>query len=301
MPRALLIINPAAARTEARAVSEVRETLRGGGWLVDVLATGKAGDARRMAEAAKGEGIEVLLAYGGDGTAMQVAAAAAGSGVALGLIPGGTGNLLAGNLRLPRNPVAAAKALLKARPRAIDLGVVQRPDGLHYFAVCAGAGFDAELMRRTGSAAKQKWKFAAYVVQVFAALPHVRSAVHRITVDGKVHQVPAAMVLVMNCAELAPPLLRVGRHIVPDDGWLDIVALDADGPLSSVAAFARLLRGSTNGSGSGRMWVGRGRTVDIAVENGAPRPVQLDGENIGDTPFAAWLEPGALTVLVGGT
>jgi diacylglycerol kinase family enzyme len=106
------------------------------------------------------------------------------------------------------------------------------------------------------------------------------------------------MVLVMNCAELIPPLLRVGSQIVPDDGWLDVVALDADGPLSSVAAFVRLLRGATNGSGSGRMWVGRGRTVAVAVEGGAPRPVQLDGENIGDTPFSARLEPGALQVLV---
>jgi len=45
------------------------------------------------------------------------------------------------------------------------------------------------------------------------------------------------------------------------------------------------------------MWVGRGRTVAVAVE-GVARPVQLDGESIGDTPFAARLEPGALQVLV---
>lgn len=298
MTRALLITNPAAARTGARALAAVRETLRHGGWAVDLLETGGAGDARRFAEEARRQGFDVLVSYGGDGTAMQVAAAIAGSGIPLGLIPGGTGNLLAGNLRLPRRPVAAARALLTARPRTIDLGAVERADGLHYFAVCSGAGFDAELMRRTASAAKRRWKMAAYVAQALTALPGVRSAVHRITVDGQEHRVPAAMVLVMNCGELIPPLLRIGDHILPDDGWLDVAALDADGPVSSVAAFLRLLRGAVHGAGSGRLWVSRGRRVGVVVEAGAPQPVQLDGEVVGETPFEASLVPRALTVLV---
>lgn len=299
MTRALLITNPAAARTDARALAAVRETLRAGGWNVDVLETGGGGDARRFAEEAMRQRFDALVTYGGDGTAMQVAAAIAGSGVPLGLIPGGTGNLLVGNLRLPRRPAAAARALLTARPRTIDLGVVERADGRHYFAVCSGAGFDAELMRRTQSAAKRRWKMAAYVAQIFVTLPAVTSAVHRITVDGRDHDVPAAMVLVMNCGELIPPFLRIGDHILPDDGWLDVVALDANGPVSSVAAFLRLLRGAANGAGSGRLWVQRGREITVAVHPGAtPRPVQLDGEVAGETPFTVRLMPRALTVLV---
>src|SRR2546430_9017512 len=50
------------------------------------------------------------------------------------------------NLRLPRTTTGAARALLQARAHAIDLGVVQRSDGAHYFAVVAGTGFDAQLM-----------------------------------------------------------------------------------------------------------------------------------------------------------
>lgn len=299
MTRALLITNPAAARTGARALAAVRETLRRGGWGVDLLETGGAGDARRFAEEAKRQGFDVLVSYGGDGTAMQVAAAIAETGIPLGIIPGGTGNLLAGNLRLPRRPTAAARVLLHARPRTIDLGAVERADGRHYFAVCSGAGFDAELMRRTASPAKRRWKMVAYLASVFTALPGVTSAVHRLTVDGVESLVPAAMVLVMNCGELIPPFLRIGDHILPDDGWLDVAALDARGPVSSVAAFFRLLRGAANGAGSGRLWIGRGRDIRVAVDGGAPaRPVQLDGEVAGETPFAARLVPKALTVLV---
>ncbi len=227
---------------------------------------------------------------------MQIAKAIVGTGIPLGLVPGGTGNLLAGNLRLPRNAAKAARALLTARPHAIDLGVSERPDGTHYFAVASGTGFDAELMAATGAAAKQRWKFGAYVAHALAKLSGVRSARHRITVDGKAHEVGAAMLLVLNCGELIPPFVRLGKDIMPDDGWLDVVALHADGIGQSVAAVWDLLRGAANGAG--RVWWGRGRTIRVEVVGTEPRPVQLDGEVVGDTPFETRILPGALTVLV---
>src|SRR6266550_167544 len=124
MTRALLIANPAAARTDARAVTTVRDTLRRGGWTVEVLATARAGDARRFADEARAQGFDALVSYGGDGTAMEIAAGAVKSGIPLGLVPGCTGNLLAGNLRLPRHPAAAARVILGGRVASIDLGAV---------------------------------------------------------------------------------------------------------------------------------------------------------------------------------
>ena len=207
---------------------------------------------------------------------MQVAAATVGSGIPLGLVPGGTGNLLAGNLRLPRSPAAAARAILEGTPLTIDLGAVERADGTHYFAVCSGAGFDARLMAATGAAEKRRWKMGAYVARACAALPSVRSARHRVTVDGESHELRAAMVLVANCGELVPPFLRLRDDIAPDDGWLDVLALQADGTWESVSVFFELLRRPR--SGSGRVWFGRGRTVRVEVLEGPPRPIQLDGE-----------------------
>jgi YegS/Rv2252/BmrU family lipid kinase len=296
MTRALLIANPAAARTDARAVQTVRDTLRGGGWTVEVRATARPGDARRFAREARDQGFDVFVCYGGDGTAMEIAAGAVASGIPLGLVPGGTGNLLAGNLRLPRGAAAAARVILGGKTATLDLGAVDRADGLHYFAVCGGTGFDARLMARTGADEKRRWKMAAYVMRALVALPDVSSPLHRVTVDGVAYELPAAMVLVANCGELVPPFLRLGANVAPDDGWLDVLVLRAEGTLASLSAFVELMRGRRNGAR--RLWFGRGRVVRVDVLEGPPRPMQLDGEPWGDAPFEARLVPAALPVIV---
>ena len=297
MTRALLITNPAAARTDMRAVTIVRETLRAGGWSVDLLATHGPGDARRFAEEARTQGFDALVCYGGDGTAMQIAAAIQGTGMPLGLVPGGTGNLLVGNLRMPRKPADAARAILRGRAKLVDLGVVERTDGTHFFAVAAGAGYDAVVMAATSAAAKQRWKVGAYWATTFATLPGVHSVPFQLTVDGQVHTAPAAVVLVANCGEMIPPFFRLGPRVAPDDGWLDVVAVRADGVIDGMLALFEILRQAGNGAGTKRIFTARGRVIRVEAEGG-PRPVQLDGEASGETPFEARVLPGVLSVFV---
>lgn len=299
MTRALLITNPFAARADARAVTAILKILGRGGWNVDLRTIKGPGDARRIAEESLGEGFDVMVSHGGDGTAMQVAAAIAGSGIALGVVPGGTGNVLAGNLRLPRTLTGASKALLKARSHAIDVGIVPRADGDHYFAVAAGTGFDAQLMAATDSAQKKRWKFAAYLARAALTISTVRSVPHRVVVDGTVAEIRSAMLLVLNCGRLPPGFLSLRETLAPDDGWLDVVALDADGALQGVQAVLEMLLRSNGNAKLKRVWWARGRQVRVEIAEGLPRPVQLDGEVTGTTPFEARLLPGALSVLVG--
>src|SRR3989442_15206263 len=146
MTRALLITNPFAARADARAVTAILRILGRGGWNVDLRTTTGPGDARRIAEQARGEGFDVLVSHGGDGTAMQVAAGLAGTGIALGLIPGGTGNVLAGNLRLPRTTASAARALLTAPPHPVGHCGGEGDTGPPYLPGHPRARFDAQLV-----------------------------------------------------------------------------------------------------------------------------------------------------------
>lgn len=297
MARALLITNPAAARTEPLAVNAVMSTLRGAGWQAEVLATGGPGDARHLAEYGVREGVDVVAVFGGDGTTMQAAAALVGTDVKLGVIPGGTGNLLAGNLRIPASPARAAAVLVNGRARRFDLGRMERSDGTHYFAVACGAGMDARVMAGTLSEHKQRWGMAAYVATTLRLIGSVRSTRHVITVDGTAYEAMAAMILVANCGEVIPPLVRLRSGITPDDGLLDVVVMRADSFGQSVRAVWDLLRerpGNTSAGG----FVGYARGREIRVETIDPEPVQLDGEPGGVTPFTATVVPGAVRILM---
>jgi YegS/Rv2252/BmrU family lipid kinase len=297
MPRALLITNPAAARTAAIAVNTILSTLRGAGWDVEVLATGGPGDARHLAQYGVAEKVDVVVVFGGDGTAMQAAAALVGTDVALGVIPGGTGNLLAGNLRIPASPVRAARALLRAKPRLFDLGRMERPAGPQYFAVACGAGYDARVMAGTLSEHKRRWGMAAYVATTLRLMSELRSTLHSITIDGVEYEANAAMVLVANCGEVIPPFVKLGPGITPDDGFLDVVVVRADNFSQSLRAVWDLLRLTPGASGPDG-YVGHVRGREVKVETDRAQPVQLDGEPGGTTPFTATVVPGAIRIMV---
>jgi YegS/Rv2252/BmrU family lipid kinase len=294
MARALLITNPVAGRSDPKVIRDVCKVLERRGISVEVVGIHKPGEASELARRGVADGVEIIAVYGGDGTTMTAVRGMVGQPVVLGLIPGGTGNILAGNLRIPRNPAKAAALLAVGRPREIDLGRVERPDGVHYFAVNCGAGFDAELMAATSERDKRRWGIGAYVAAAWHHLSDVTSVPHRIEVDGNVLEARAATVLVANCGELIPPLVRLKEGIAPDDGLLDVVVLSADGMVDSVGVFWRLLLG--NGNGDKRIGHARGRRVSI--ETTPARPVQLDGEPAGMTPLVAEVVPRAIRILV---
>jgi YegS/Rv2252/BmrU family lipid kinase len=173
--RAFLIYNPASGRRRAQRVQDISravDVLRGGGVQVEACATTHTGSAIQQVQQAAGAGYDTVLACGGDGTANEAlnGIMRASANVALGLVPLGSGNLLASDLGLPSDPVAAAQKLLTYQPRDFRPGLVtsQGADGSQkrYFLVAAGVGSDAELMYRTEVKAKERWGRNAYFLEM---------------------------------------------------------------------------------------------------------------------------------------
>ena len=293
MRRVLLIHNPVAARTRSRRLQQVIDTLRRGECDVQVASTGGVGDAVNLAREGAVNGVDIVAVYGGDGTMMQAVQGIINHEIPIGLIPGGTGNLLAANLGLPRNPVRAAEIVATGAPRPIDLGKFESADGVRYFAVASGAGFDAQLMAGTPSVSKRKWGMGAYVVRAFRILSSLRPTRFTLVVDDETHEVRAASVLVANCGTVFPPILHLGADIALDDGALDVVILDAASVWQVFLTLGVLLRRRVDG-----VRVRRFRGRKVRVEADGPVPVQLDGEPNGRTPFAATILPGRLKVIV---
>jgi YegS/Rv2252/BmrU family lipid kinase len=292
--RVLLIFNPIAARADLKVVDRVARIFAKEGWEVDVEGTSRVGHAEDLARAGVKDGVDLIAVYGGDGTTMQAVAGMVDAEVPIALIPGGTGNLLAGNLRLPRNPRAAAKAAARGRPKAIDLGIMQRSDGDRYFAVACGAGFDAELMAATTGEAKRRWRFGAYVAQTLDRATDLKVVHHRITVDGEVLESDAVMVLVANCGEIIPPFVKLRDGVLLDDGLFDVAIANAKTLMEGIDLFWRMLTGQLDAEHRLRFLRGQ----DVTIETAEPRPVELDGEPDGTTPFTARVLHHAIQVMV---
>jgi YegS/Rv2252/BmrU family lipid kinase len=294
--RAAIITNPAAARADRPGLERARRRLEEGGLKVEVLTTELPGHGERLAREAASAGADLLIAHGGDGTAMEVAAALIGTSRPLGLLPAGTGNLLAGNLGVRREPRAAADVILAGRTRAIDVGRLTSSAGQRYFAVAAGAGFDAELMQSTAQRHKRSFGMGAYVATAVGLATALTRARVEVEADGTVHRSHAATVLVANCGQLIPGLLPLSARIAPDDGVLDVAVLDAESlPGAARVAWRLLLRRPEGAPGITLL---RARSVRVTAE--PVLPVQADGEAAGRSPISVELVPRALVVLAPG-
>ena len=292
MTRALIVTNPAAARAGARGLKAARRRLERAGIRVHVERTHAIGDGAALARAAVADGVELVVAHGGDGTAMDVAAGLVGTDRPLGLLPGGTGNVLAGNLGVSRSFVAAADTIVAGATRTIDLGRLTTGAGSRFFSVSAATGFAADLMAQTEQRHKQVFGVTAYVARAFVLATELVRAVSRVEVDGVVHEGHAATVLVANCGQIVPGILRLGSHISPDDGALDVVVIDATSYAAALRVTWRLFQRRPDAESGISFY--RGTAVKVTTE--PEMPVQSDGDALGTTPLSAELVPGALAV-----
>ena len=177
---------------------------------------------------------------------------------------------------------------------------MQRVEGPVYFSVAAGTGVDALVMAATSPERKRRWGMGAYVATTVRVIPQIRSRPHLITVDGVSFEAPAAMVLVANCGDIVPGMVRLGHGFAPDDGWLDVVVIRADGLWDAVRVVWHVLR-DLPAAGRGGTFLGYARGRVITVETDTPQPVEMDGDPNGETPFTAEVVPGAVTVVTGHT
>lgn len=216
MKKVLLLYNPLSGQKRERrneVVAGIAKVFAAAGLDVEKRATTHPGSATEQTEKAVNAGFDTVIACGGDGTANEAlnGLMRSQSQAALGVLPMGSGNLLATDLRLPVNPVAAAKAILNYSPRAIRPGVIKSHGAeCRYFMVAAGVGADADLMYRTAVEVKERWGRKAYFMEM-ARMVFRRHfpmfQVDWIAADGSERQEKVALVMAIR-AEKFPGILR---------------------------------------------------------------------------------------------
>lgn len=182
------------------------------------------------------KGAEVVLAWGGDGMQQRCIEVLAGTGVPLGILPAGTGNLLATNLDVPTTVAEAVAVALHGDRRALDTGVC---NGEH-FAVMAGAGFDALMIKDADRGLKDRIGRAAYL---WTGLRNISAAqVHgRVKVDGNLfYEGQLSCVLVGNVAKVFAGI-EAFDGASPDDGVLEVGVVSASTPVEWTRAVTRVV------------------------------------------------------------
>jgi YegS/Rv2252/BmrU family lipid kinase len=275
--RVAFIFNPASGQANAALRrSQIEGLLQRAGLTCGLTETSLDRGAGPLAQEAVRGGRERVIVSGGDGSVMEAAGALAGTGVALGIVPGGTGNLFALNLGIPADTDAAVRLALTGRPTAIDVGCWNDTP----FVLMAGMGWDARLIHDADRHLKKRLGVLAYFWAALRNLAHP-STVYRLRIDGRTLRRRAKSVIVANLGQITG-----GLQVIPDthprDGFLEVAVLRAESLIDFVGLLWSALRGKMREDS--RLEIFRGR--EIVVETTHPQPLQLDGNEAGETARA---------------
>ncbi len=213
---------------------------------------------------------QTAIVAGGDGS-LSVAynVAADREGLTLGWIPAGFGNATAHLLRMPRDPEAVVEVLARRDARPIDLVAV---DGR--LALFAGAGWDALVAGRYADAGARRLR--GWASAVARSVPDLwRRRQVEVVADGwTVHRGPIELVVV-GTTPFYGRGLRVNPGARPDAGTLAVRVYPGPAP--------RLLIEAGRWAAGVRPHAERvdAHEVTLRVLDGAPIPVQADGDVIG--------------------
>jgi diacylglycerol kinase (ATP) len=236
------------------------------------------------------QGADLIFAWGGDGTVQRCIDVLAGTDASLAILPAGTANLLASNLKIPKNIEAAVDIGLDGERMSLDLG---RLNG-ERFGAMAGAGFDARVIRDADRKTKQKLGRMAYVWAVSRNV-HAKPFRAEVEVDGAPWFAgDASCVLIGNIGTLFGGVTAFSQA-QPNDGMLDLGVATADGILTWTRTIARTAVSSASHSPFVQVTTARSIEVHLSrkvlyeLDGGARRKTKV---------LHADVEPGAVSVCV---
>lgn len=293
-----IVSNPRCGGLGAGDLGRVVEALAGTGE-VRLRAVREGESVTEVAREMAGAGAEAVVAVGGDGTVSSVAAALAGTAVRLGVIPRGTSNSVARALGIPLDLDAACAVVAGGRARRIDTAVVAD----RAMVLMATVGVHERAITTATAEDKSALGVLAYVKEAVAhALADEAFVVELRVGDPRAEplRLRARALTVANVVPARTVVAQGGDAVVPDDGLLDVTVIDFDGVVDAAATGLHLLQTALAGEPATRDNVAWLRAREVWVDAAPARPLMVDGERHGQTPFHARCVPASLDVLVPG-
>jgi YegS/Rv2252/BmrU family lipid kinase len=286
-PRILIIHNPVSGRRRAPLLDAVLQRLRAAGCMVALCRTERRGDAERLAADASPDRYDAVVVAGGDGTINEVLNGMAASTLPLGLIPMGTANVLAAELDLPSSADGIARTLLDGRRKRIDLGLASG----RRFAMMAGVGFDAHVVRGIDPRIKRAVGKGAYIWQSLVEMMRYRPQRFSVTLDGARYDAASAV--------FANGHYYAGRFTCAPaarltDACLHVCLFKSQGRLAVVRYGVALLMGTLHR----RSDIEIVPAARISIMGAVGDPVHGDGDIIGGVPLEIAMDPAGIEVIM---
>jgi diacylglycerol kinase family enzyme len=240
--------------------------------------------------------LAAIVSAGGDGTFRLIASRTL-PGTPILILPLGTENLLAKYLELSADPAQLAEIVADGVTIQLDAG---RANG-SLFALMAGCGFDAEVVRRLHQERQGHIRHYSYAKPILDSIleydyPELR--VYCAPVDASPdaplgEPISARWVFVVNIPRYAGGL-SFSRHASGSDGLLDVCTFK-EGSLWHGLMY---LGGVMLGQHETMRDFQRIQTRRVRIESAQSAPYQLDGDPGGQLPLEIGIEPNRLTLLV---
>jgi diacylglycerol kinase (ATP) len=292
---AVLISNPKTGRYASRRLRPIQETvsqLKSLGVDVELKLTTRPHEATELAARAARNGSADVFVAGGDGTINEVIQGLAGTKARLGIIPRGTGNVLARELGLPLDEQEAAAVAARGKSRRIHLGLAidETNNVSRHFALMAGIGLDASIVRHVRPRLKKRIGKGAFWISGLSHLASWSPHPFKLEIEGR--EYTATFAAIGKAPRYGGDLaITPGARL--DEPEFEVCIIATANRFRYLRLLSHALRAGMPRDNPAVKFV---KTSVVRAYGNAP--VQIDGELIGTLPMRFEIAPQSLEVIV---
>ncbi|WGS64714.1 diacylglycerol/lipid kinase family protein [Marinitoga aeolica] len=303
MKEYFLIVNPHSSGAKAiKLWPNIKETLEKEGFKFEYEFTKGKMDAYNITIDAIKKGYRKIIAVGGDGTANEIINGIFNQNyvdtkdIVVGVIPTGTGNDWGKTIGIPNDYLQAINIINKGNIFTQDIGKVlyyeNNEKKERYFINIAGMFFDAVVTKNTNkSKDKNKSGTFSYLLNLLTTLFKYKSQKAEINIDGKIIKEKIFTMAVGIC-KYSGGGMKMLPNAIPNDGYFDITLVKEVPKFQVIRNIKKIF----DGTFVNLKWVKQFKAKNVKLTSKDKIYLEVDGENLGYSPFEFEILENALNV-----
>lgn len=232
MKKMLFVMNPYAGLRKAnRFLADILGIFNRADYEVTVHITAGPGDGTKVVQERASQ-MDLVVCAGGDGTFNETVTGLMRSGadIPVGYIPCGSTNDFAASLKLPTNPLEAARAIVEGAPVRYDVGKFAQ----RYFTYVASFGIFTKASYATPQSVKNALGHTAYILEGIQELSQIRKEHVRLEIDSGVIEDDFLFGAISNSTSVGGILTLDPKQVDMSDGMFELLLVRAPKDLMEV-------------------------------------------------------------------